>query len=325
MLEVIIPAYNAHDTIDTPLASLAMQKARHNILVTIVDDCSDEPYDDIVARYRGLLAIRILSTYKNCGAGMARNVGIYNATGDYLTFLDADDAFSTPLALSSVISECEKKSPDIFMAKVVQECDNAVLLKMNFNSTWIHAKFYRTQFLKENKLYFPPYRYNEDSAFCTLTQGCAGNDKILQLDYEIYTWINNKKSTVRAGKDYFSEHIDDFVKGRIWSQRHLIARDKIDAAARDASSSLIVLYYMGVDLENGAKEKYQEFTRLVGEYLKVLDLKLLLKNEYFVKLLSENYRNYSFAPRYQTDNFFYFPRLGILEWYKEIMKESGQI
>ena len=115
MLEVIIPAYNAHETIDTPLASLAMQKARHNILVTIVDDCSDEPYDDIVARYRGLLAIRILSTYKNCGAGMARNVGIYNAAGDYLTFLDADDAFSTPLALSSVISECEKKSPDIFI------------------------------------------------------------------------------------------------------------------------------------------------------------------------------------------------------------------
>lgn len=320
MLEVVIPAYNAHDTIDTPLSSLAMQKARRRMLVTIVDDCSDKPYDDIVARYDGLLNIRILHTHHNCGAGMARNVGIYNALGDYITFLDADDAFSTPLAISSVMDECYRKWPDIFMAKVVQECDNATLLRMNFNSTWIHAKFYRTQFLKENKLYFPPYRYNEDSAFCTLTQGCAGKDKILQLDYEIYTWINNKNSTVRATKDYFSEHLDDFVRGRIWSQRQLIMRNRIEAAVRDAASSLVVLYYMGIDLENGAKERYPEFCRLVGEYLKVLDLKLLLQNRDFVQLFAENYQKHAFTPRYQTKDLFYFPRLGIIEWYNEIMR-----
>lgn len=318
MLEVVIPAYNAHETIDTPLASLAMQKARRRMLVTIVDDCSDRPYDEIIARYEGLLNIRILHTEKNCGAGLARNVGIDNALGDFITFLDADDAFSTPLAISSVMDECYRKWPDIFMAKVIQECDNATLLKMNFNSTWIHAKFYRTKFLLDNNLRFPPYRYNEDSAFCTLTQGCAGNDKILQLDYEIYTWINNKNSTVRSGKDYYSEHLDDFVRGRIWSQRQLISRGKLEAAVRDAAASLVVLYYMGVDMENGAAEKYPEFCKLVGEYLKVLDFNLLLQNKDFVKLFAENYQRHNFTPRYQTEDLFYFPRLGIIEWYEEI-------
>ena len=35
MLEVIIPAYNAHDTIDTTLSSLAMQKARLHLLYIV--------------------------------------------------------------------------------------------------------------------------------------------------------------------------------------------------------------------------------------------------------------------------------------------------
>lgn len=320
MLEVIIPAYNAHKTIDTTLSSLAMQTARRRMLVTIVDDCSDEGYEDIAARYDGLLNIRILKTKRNGGAGLARNVGIDNALGDYVTFIDADDAFSTPLAISSVMNECYRKWPDIFMARVVQECDNALLLKMDFNSTWIHAKFYRTKFLKDNDLRFPPTRYNEDSAFCTLTQRLAPKDKILQLDYEIYTWINNKASTVRSGKDYYSEHIDDFVRGRLWSYRELCKRGKEDEAMLDAASSLVVLYYMGVDFENGAPAAYDDFCRLTALYAKTIDFTSLLENATFVSKLAENYQKHKFTPRYQDKTTYYFPRIGIIEWYEEIME-----
>ena len=321
MLEVIIPAYNAHDTIDTTLSSLAMQKARRRVLVTIVDDCSDKPYNDIIARYKGLLNIRILKTKTNCGAGIARNVGIYHALGDYVTFLDADDAFSSPLALSSVMDECYRKWPDIFMAKVVQECDNAILFKMDFNSTWIHAKFFRTKFLHDNGLYFPPLRYNEDSAFCTLTQGMTEREKILQLDYEIYTWINNKSSTVRAGKDYYSEHIDDFVRGRIWSYKQLAARGHMEAANLDVANSIIVLYYMGIDFENGVESVYPEFCRLVKEYLLTSKFFELMGDREFVDRLAKNYQNHAFAPRYQSENLYYFPRLGLIEWCAEVVQK----
>lgn len=322
MLEVIIPAYNAHKTIDTALSSLAMQKARRRVLVTIVDDCSDEPYDEIISRYDGLLNIRILKTKTNCGAGIARNVGIYHALGDYVTFLDADDAFSTPLALSAVMDECYRKWPDIFMAKVVQECDNAILYKMDFNSTWIHAKFYRTKFLKDNEIYFPPLRYNEDGAFCTLTQGLAGEGKVLRLDYDIYTWINNKASTVRSGKDYYSEHIDDFVRGRIWSYQQLMRRGAEESAVFDVANSLVVLYYMGVDMENGADEEYyKNFCKLVGDYVRETNLFDHFKEADFVKRVAENYQKHKFMPRYQTEELYYFPRIGIIEWFEEIMGE----
>lgn len=319
MLEVIIPAYNAHETIDTTLSSLAMQKARRRILVTIVDDCSDKPYNDIIARYNGLLNIRILHTATNCGAGIARNVGIYNALGDYVTFLDADDAFSTPLALSAVMNECYHKWPNIFMAKVIQECDNAILYKMGWNSTWIHAKFYRTDFLKKNEIYFPPLRYNEDSAFCCLTQGLSEKDKILQLDYEIYTWINNKNSTVRATKDYYSEHLDDFVRGRIWTFEQLMKRGAEQSALSDVEGSLVVLYYMGVDLENGAPERYPIFCEQMKQYLQTIDINKLLTQRDFVKGVFDKYRDKQFTPRYIDDNTFYFPRIGIIEWFEEVL------
>ena len=58
MLEIIIPVYNSHKTLDRALCSIGMQTARRRLLVTIVDDCSDEGYDEILARYDGFKDFR---------------------------------------------------------------------------------------------------------------------------------------------------------------------------------------------------------------------------------------------------------------------------
>lgn len=51
MTNIIIPAYNAHSTIRQTIASVAMQDNLHDILLTIVDDCSDERYDYLQKNY----------------------------------------------------------------------------------------------------------------------------------------------------------------------------------------------------------------------------------------------------------------------------------
>ena len=42
MINIIIPYYNASATIERALHSIAMQTAYRKVIVTIVDDCSDE-------------------------------------------------------------------------------------------------------------------------------------------------------------------------------------------------------------------------------------------------------------------------------------------
>lgn len=320
MLEVIIPAYNAHKTIDSTLCSLAMQTARRRVLVTIVDDCSDEPYDELVKRYDGLLNIRILKTPQNGGAGVARNVGIDNAMGDFITFVDADDCLSTPLALSTAMTELYGKMPDIFELKTVQECDKGIILRQNYNCTFIHGKFFRTQFLKENNIHFPTTRYNEDSAFCCVAFNLAGDQKILRLDYEVYTWLNNQDSTVRKMEDYYSRGILQFVEGRQFTYDELIKHGEVEKANRDIFNNLVTLYYQGVDFEYGAPDIYEPFCEKVALYLDHVGFWHLWETEPELgKLLFEQYKAKNYEPHYVE--LMYLPRIGIIEWFEEICEK----
>ena len=44
MIDIIIPAFNAHDTIEQAIASVIAQTAIDQIKITIVDDCSSVCY-----------------------------------------------------------------------------------------------------------------------------------------------------------------------------------------------------------------------------------------------------------------------------------------
>ena len=48
MIDIIIPAYNAHNTIKKTLISICMQTVKDKINVYIIDDCSNEDYKEII-------------------------------------------------------------------------------------------------------------------------------------------------------------------------------------------------------------------------------------------------------------------------------------
>lgn len=90
---IVIPAYNASESIVTTLDCVAAQ-SYPNFEVIIIDDKSADA-EQLAAvvqseRYRQLKINLVLSQEKLNGSG-ARNKGIELATGDYISFLDADD------------------------------------------------------------------------------------------------------------------------------------------------------------------------------------------------------------------------------------------
>ena len=98
MISIIIPAYNRAALLKNCLESVMAQ--RHTLLeIIVVDDGSTDNTRQVIT---ALSDSRIRYLYQqNAGAAVARNNGVNHAKGDYIIFLDSDDA-AEPAWLSNL-------------------------------------------------------------------------------------------------------------------------------------------------------------------------------------------------------------------------------
>ena len=90
VISVIMPAYNAEKYIGESIESVLSQQYAHWELLIINDGSSDNT-QQIIDKYI-LQDNRIRTFYQeNSKQGKARNLGIQNARGEYIAFLDSDD------------------------------------------------------------------------------------------------------------------------------------------------------------------------------------------------------------------------------------------
>lgn len=88
-ISVVIPAFNSAETLGRALDSVLAQSVQP-VEIIVVDDHSSDDTGDVARSYEKDGAI-VLRMARNCGAGAARNAGIWAAKGDWIGFLDADD------------------------------------------------------------------------------------------------------------------------------------------------------------------------------------------------------------------------------------------
>lgn len=87
---IIIPAYNAGETIIKCLESVYQQKFVNYEVIIINDGSSDNTEELIKEAIKDKNAFRLINT-KNQGVSYARNLGISVCSGAYIVFLDSDD------------------------------------------------------------------------------------------------------------------------------------------------------------------------------------------------------------------------------------------
>lgn len=93
-VSVIIPVYNSQEFIGGSLQQVLAQSLQE-IEVVCVDDGSTDDSADIIAQAAQRDSHVKLIQQENAGPGPARNVGIAASTGEFVTFLDADDRYSS--------------------------------------------------------------------------------------------------------------------------------------------------------------------------------------------------------------------------------------
>ena len=91
MVSIITPAFNAENYICETIESVKAQSYQDWELI-IVDDCSTDNTLAIVKGYTDNDSrIKLIKAPQNGGVAKARNLGIEQAQGDYIAFVDSDD------------------------------------------------------------------------------------------------------------------------------------------------------------------------------------------------------------------------------------------
>lgn len=90
-ISVIIPTYNREGLVIRAVQSVLNQSYR-NIEVIVVDDHSTDNTEERIKEIKDK-RLKYIKLSKNNGACYARNVGIFESSGEYVAFQDSDDVF----------------------------------------------------------------------------------------------------------------------------------------------------------------------------------------------------------------------------------------
>ena len=186
MIDIIIPCFNAYSTLDKTLQSIAVQSIKDRINVLLVDDCSEDKYDDYIDRYKNYFNISILRLEKNSGPGVAREKGINNTIGKYIMFIDSDDLFYSSISVEKLFYKIEEGYDLVFSIEYDQKRDSYLVLNGN-----VHGKIYRREFISNNNIHFNNSRYHEDNYFNNLVLLNPSKKCFLEECTYFYTYNNN--------------------------------------------------------------------------------------------------------------------------------------
>ncbi|MGN0163989.1 MAG: glycosyltransferase family 2 protein, partial [Candidatus Ornithomonoglobus sp.] len=226
LVSVIIPAYNVERYINRCVDSIIEQSYK-NIEILIIDDGSTDKTSEVCRGYTDKYENIKYFHIENSGVGAARNIGIRNAHGEIMYFVDSDDELynETINDLVSNLKDCEmaigsytnvykrgiKETILAFKRYSYDEFKRIAmeLYKQNaLNTVW--NKLFRSSIIKNNNIRFKEnIHLGEDLLFVLQYLKHCGN--IICIDKPIYKYYREhgtltktyNKSSVEG---YFIQH-----------------------------------------------------------------------------------------------------------------------
>ena len=218
-VSVIVPFYNAQNSLERCLLSVCTQSLRNIEIICIDDGSSDEGHKKISA-FRSLdNRIVLIKFNENKGVAAARNKGIEVANGEYVFFVDADDYLPEQNVLMVLYENARKFNAEISGGNV-HFCNPSRLPfnKSNFpffkNNQLIQFKnfqfcygfwcfLYQKNFLIQNEIFFPSLRRFQDPPFLISAMTKARN--IYVCSALVYCYTVSQKNINEKSK------IDDII------------------------------------------------------------------------------------------------------------------
>ena len=120
MISVIVPIYNIERYLRQCIDSILAQTYQ-NLEILLIDDGSPDNCGKICEDYARIDSrIKVFHT-KNLGLSAARNMGLRNASGEYIGFVDSDD-WIEPDMFKTLLRLLEETGADISVCEMWREC-----------------------------------------------------------------------------------------------------------------------------------------------------------------------------------------------------------
>ena len=258
-LSVIIPAYNAENTLPSLLDEI-LRESSLEIEVIVVDDGSTDKTRELAESYAKADSRVSVISQENSFAGVARNRGFDASGGEYVAFIDADDII-LPGALAMMYKRAVSERADILKAGFAyHDLSNAesyrTLYSMNSAVDGIRrigvtsfAKLprrllhipdmpwnavYRSEFLRENRIRFNSLRCVNDHSFYIWCLIKAERVKIIGEPVAIYR-IGQSESLIGIKPHHFEcqvasfSIVKDIVKDIPEDQKRIVMQHELTA------------------------------------------------------------------------------------------------
>lgn len=211
MLSIIIPVFNAQNTIKRCINSILEEKTCFHYEIIVVDDGSIDKSHEILLSFRKHHSDKIkVIMQENKGVSVARNRGIIEAKGKWVMFVDADDFLSK--GWSKIVEKQMKTNSEfiVFSKEKIENPTSRDIIEMivGLNATGhlscVWSKLYLTSILKKEDINFHTNIIN-------------GEDILFNLEYYLKTkeinfcfgsiynyYINNASATNRYNSDFLN-------------------------------------------------------------------------------------------------------------------------
>lgn len=201
-ISIIIPVYNCEVYLEQCLESTLKQTLKEIEIICVNDGSTDHSLailQDYAKQYED---IHIYSQ-ENSGAGMARNLGLQHATGEYVAFLDADDFYLDHDALEKMYRVCKQKKISvcgsfgkILEGKRYRDANFYDTKNMSVETVYNYDNFqfdcgyttflFERRILEENKIQFPKYKRFQDPPF--MVKAMYHSKRFAMADTQLYCY-----------------------------------------------------------------------------------------------------------------------------------------
>ncbi len=208
---VIIPVYNVEEYLEETIESVVNQSIgfEDNIQIVLINDGSPDNSEEICLKYKEKYPENIIyHKQKNAGVSSARNKGIELAEGEFSTFLDSDDLWSTD-SFEEMYSWYEQ-NPDVKIYSCKMEFFDAkkgghplnykytedkvvnILEEYEYPQLSSSSLFIKTELIKKHK-YDKEIKYSEDNKF--INEIIFEEEKMMMLSKPIYYYRKRASGT----------------------------------------------------------------------------------------------------------------------------------
>ena len=283
--QILIPQYKETDEVIKPLLdSISLQQNidMDEVGVIITNDGTDVR-----------LSKKLLESYpfkveyfakKHEGVSAARNYCLDRATAEYVMFCDADDMFYNMCGLYILFREMDIGQFDALMSVFTEETrthnGEPVYINRDVDSTFVHGKVYRREYLIENGIRFnPDLTIHEDSYFNCLAQKCTKEVKYCPTPFYLWKWRDD--SVCRHDPKYILKTYNNMLDSNTALVKELLRREMLSDAQFYSVSMIYDAYFTmnkaewinqeNKEYRNSTEKRFQRYFREFRELYDSID------------------------------------------------------